>query len=52
MTAAEVAEFEGSPHCEAACRLRRWDDIGKEPDAEVPPLEHYRPLLESVVVAG
>jgi phosphonate degradation associated HDIG domain protein len=51
MSPDEIAEFEASPHCEAACRLRRWDDAGKAPDADTPPLEHYRAALEAVVLA-
>jgi len=50
MSEAEVADFAGSPHCDAACRLRRWDDAGKDPRAAVAPLEHYRPVLEAVVL--
>jgi predicted HD phosphohydrolase len=48
MDAAEVAAFEASPYCEAACRLRRWDDVGKDPDAPVPELDRYRAVLEAV----
>jgi phosphonate degradation associated HDIG domain protein len=50
MDAAEVAAFEASPHCQAACRLRRWDDVGKDPDAPVPELDRYRAVLEAVVL--
>ena len=49
MDAAEVAEFEQEPHFEAACRLRRYDDVAKDPEVETPPLEHYRPVLEAVL---
>lgn len=52
MSPSEVAEFERNPHHEAACRLRRWDDIGKDPEAPVPGLEHYRRVLEAVVLSG
>jgi phosphonate degradation associated HDIG domain protein len=48
MSEGEVEEFERLPHFEAACRLRRWDDAGKDPDAAVPPLEHYRATLAAV----
>jgi len=41
----EVAEFEALPHWRAAVRLRRWDDLGKDPKMETPPLEHYRPHI-------
>lgn len=50
MSSDEVAAFEALPHHEAACRLRRWDDIGKDPAVETPPLEHYRAVLESVAL--
>jgi [1-hydroxy-2-(trimethylamino)ethyl]phosphonate dioxygenase len=49
MSAEEVADFEALPHYEAACRLRRWDDTGKDPAVEPPPLEHYRAVLEAVL---
>ena len=48
MNAGEIAAFEALPHFEAACRLRRYDDIAKDPGADVPPLEHYRPVLEAM----
>jgi predicted HD phosphohydrolase len=31
-------------------RLRRYDDIAKVPGARTPPLEHYRSVLEAVLV--
>lgn len=31
-----------------AIRLRRWDDLAKVPDAAVPALEHYEPVLRRV----
>jgi len=37
MNASEIAAFEALPHFEAACRLRRYDDIAKDPGADVPP---------------
>ena len=49
MTRAEAAEFEASPHCEAACRLRRWDDAAKDPAARPPPFDHFRELLGRLV---
>lgn len=51
MSVTEAAAFEQEPHWREACRLRRWDDLGKEPDAAVPPLEHYRPVLEAVAIS-
>jgi phosphonate degradation associated HDIG domain protein len=45
----EITLFEAEPHFESACRLRRYDDSAKNPDAETLPLEHYLLLLEAVV---
>ena len=45
MQDAELAEFEASPHAADACRVRRWDDAAKDPDAPVPPFDHFRPVL-------
>jgi phosphonate degradation associated HDIG domain protein len=44
--AREIAAFEATPHFADAVRLRRYDDIGKEPGAWTPELEHYRGVLE------
>jgi phosphonate degradation associated HDIG domain protein len=41
MTAEEVASFERNPHCEAAVRVRRWDDTAKVPQLKTPALSHY-----------
>jgi predicted HD phosphohydrolase len=52
MSAAELAEFEALAHFEAACRLRRYDDLAKDRNAPEPPLERYRALLAAVVLPG
>jgi gamma-butyrobetaine dioxygenase len=49
LSPAEVAAFESSPYADDAVRLRRYDDIGKEPGLATAGLEHYRPLLESLL---
>ena len=49
MSQEELTAFEVGPYSEAACRVRRWDDAAKEPGLEVPSLESYRGLLESLV---
>jgi phosphonate degradation associated HDIG domain protein len=49
LSEAEVEEFERSPYAEDAVRLRRYDDQGKIPGAQVPDLEHYREVLEGVL---
>jgi phosphonate degradation associated HDIG domain protein len=42
MSAAEIAEYESSPHHEAATRLRRWDDIAKVAGLATPGVDHFR----------
>jgi phosphonate degradation associated HDIG domain protein len=49
MSPEEADAFASGAHAKAACRLRRWDDAGKEQGLEVPPLESYRGLLESLL---
>ncbi|ORW48120.1 hypothetical protein AWB90_12240 [Mycobacterium paraense] len=46
----EVVKFRRLRHAAGACRLRRWDDAAKVENRRVPPLEHYRERLESLVV--
>lgn len=50
MSGAEVTAFEQQPHHLAAVAVRRFDDAAKVPDAIVPDLETYRPLLERLLV--
>lgn len=45
-----AARFARERFAADAVTLRRWDDAGKVPDDEVPPIEHYRPLIEAAVV--
>jgi phosphonate degradation associated HDIG domain protein len=45
----ELAEFEANPYAAIACRVRRWDDAAKDPDAPVPTFEHFRPVLRRLV---
>lgn len=52
LTPAEAAEFAALPFAMDAVELRRCDDIGKCPDLAIPPIEHYRTLLESCVRVG
>lgn len=46
----EVSSFESNPGFEDALRLREWDDGGKVDGLRVRDIEHYRGLLESLVV--
>jgi len=47
MSTEEAAAFAANPHAEDALRLRQWeDDFGKLTGVEIPPLSHFRPLLD------
>lgn len=52
MSLQEVAEFENHPGFREAVELRRWDDLGKDPRSEVPPLEEYAEDLKTVIAAN
>jgi gamma-butyrobetaine dioxygenase len=52
MTDAEAREFERSPHAVGAIAVRRWDDQAKDPSADVPGLDYYRPLLASLLASA
>ena len=52
MADAEAREFEREPHAADAIAVRRWDDQAKDPSADVPDLDWYRPLLASLLTAA
>ena len=43
----EVEAFEALPHFADAVRLRRYDEIGKDPNAQTQDLAYYRSCLEA-----
>lgn len=49
-SAAEVQEFEKNPHYKDAVQLRHYDDLGKVAGMATHELDHYRALLESVLL--
>jgi phosphonate degradation associated HDIG domain protein len=46
---AEVREFEANRWYQDAVALRRWDDLAKVPNMQVPALDHYRARLAAVL---
>lgn len=52
MSPEEIARFESHPDCREAVELRRWDDLGKDPYAKVPPLEAYAEDINTVIAAN
>lgn len=49
-TAVEARAFLHQPFAQDAVRLRRYDDLAKEPARVVPPLDHYLPRLEQLML--
>jgi gamma-butyrobetaine dioxygenase len=49
MTADEAAGFEREPFRAEAIDVRRWDDEAKVVGAATPGLDHFRPLVESLL---
>jgi hypothetical protein len=50
MAAEEIADFERKLLKEKAIKIRLWDEAGKVKDKVVPSFEHYRPILERLVL--
>jgi len=46
----EVRALEANPYFAGAVLLRRWDDTAKVPGLEVPGFEHYRTLINALVM--
>jgi len=51
MTDAEQGAFAAHPWADDAVRLRRWDDLGKDPDADVAPIAAYAGEVRAVAAA-
>ncbi|MDO5683986.1 MAG: hypothetical protein Q4G46_14315 [Propionibacteriaceae bacterium] len=51
MEAAEVVRFEANQHHADAVRLRRWDDLAKDPRATPPGFEHYLEAIRAVLTS-
>ncbi|MEM9214382.1 MAG: phosphonate degradation HD-domain oxygenase [Cyanobacteria bacterium P01_F01_bin.150] len=39
-------QFIQQPYAEDAVKLRRWDDLAKDPDQKTPDLDHFLPILQ------
>ncbi len=51
-TPSEAKAFMAQPHAQDAVRLRLWDDKGKDPDMETPPVEHFFGHLTEAMKPG
>ena len=45
MNRQEIEEFQSRPFSEEAVRLRRYDDRAKQPEANTPGLDEFKPIL-------
>lgn len=45
-SAAEAQRFIQQPHAPAAVKLRRWDDLAKQPDYLTPSLDEFVPTIQ------
>lgn len=52
MSTEEVERFRSHEWWEDAVALRRWDDLAKDPNARVLPIEAYEPELRAVISAA
>lgn len=48
MQRAQLAEFEANWYAAAAIRVRRWDDMAKNPGTQVPGFDHYTATLRGL----
>ena len=48
MSPTEIRAFESRRYSKDAVQLRRWDDMAKVPQLNVPSLDHYSALLKSL----
>jgi len=49
MNAEEVAAFENDPLLQDKLQMRSWDEMGKEVDFDVPPLESYQAMMIQIL---
>lgn len=50
MSEAEQRAFEALPGCAAAVKVRRYDDLGKDPELEPRPFSAFVPMLERLAL--
>ncbi|MDP0491859.1 MAG: phosphohydrolase [Verrucomicrobiota bacterium JB023] len=49
MTEEEADAFEKDPHFELHIKMRRWDELGKDEEADLEDIDQFRPYLERVL---
>lgn len=52
MSEEELASFRSEPHFAQAVAVRRWDDTGKNPQADVPGIEAYLEEINTLVLSA
>ena len=48
----DAEHFASQPYAMEAVKLRRWDDLAKDPAAQTPPVQHFRPFVEQCLKTG
>lgn len=51
MSQSEIDDFRDEPFAFEAVQLRRWDDLAKDPNLEIPAIEDFMPLLEQLILS-
>jgi predicted HD phosphohydrolase len=51
MSQSEIDDFRDEPFAFEAVQLRRWDDLAKDPNLEIPAIEEFMPLLEQLILS-
>jgi len=51
MSQPEIDDFRDEPFAFEAVQLRRWDDLAKDPNLEIPAIEDFVPLLEQLILS-
>ena len=49
MSGTEVADFEKNASFQDAVQVRRWDDMGKDPEMKTESLEHFLDYVRQLV---
>jgi 2-amino-1-hydroxyethylphosphonate dioxygenase (glycine-forming) len=50
MSLEEATEFENDPLFEASLKIRKFDDLAKDPSIQIKPIEYYRSLCYSYLI--
>ncbi|CAH1787796.1 unnamed protein product [Owenia fusiformis] len=49
MTEEEAIQFEADPEMDAILKMRTWDELAKDPNVEIEPLEKYKDMCREIL---